>query len=93
MAVRDHSFGLAALVALEDGKEARNAQVQRRVAVALELKAAELEERYLKSGALVFPDRVNWVLSEHYRAGLVERPRHGVYRITERGRRVLSRST
>ena len=83
--VRNRPFGIPVLLALEDGECIRNVEIQERVAAILELTPGELEERYLQSGAIIGRNRVNWVLSEHYRAGWVERPWRGVYRVAEPG--------
>ena len=77
MTVRNRPFRIPVLLALEDGEGIRNAEIQERVAGVLELTSGELEERYPQSDAIIWRDRVNWVLSDHYRAGWVERPSRG----------------
>ena len=91
MTVRNRPFEIPVLVALEDGERIRNVEIQERVAAVLELTSGELEERYPQSGAIIWRDRVNWVLSERYRAGWVERSSRGVYRIAEPGLAALAR--
>lgn len=90
MTVRNRPLKVPVLVALEDGECIRNVEIQERVAAVLELESGEREERYARSGAVIWRDRVNWVLSDHYRAGWVERPSRGVYRIAEPGLAALA---
>ena len=51
---------------------------------------ADLEEMLPSGKATVFGSRVGWALTYMSQAGLVTRPKRGLYVITERGRHVLS---
>lgn len=50
----------------------------------------ELAERLPSGKQATFTNRVAWAKSHLKQAGLVESPRRGVYRLTERGRQVLA---
>lgn len=49
----------------------------------------EVNRMYPTGSALVFYDRISWTLSYLFMAGLVEKPKRGVYRITDKGREML----
>jgi restriction system protein len=54
------------------------------------LSAAELSQRLPSGKQTTFTNRIAWAKSHLKGAGLVESPRRGLYRITERGHRILS---
>jgi restriction system protein len=53
------------------------------------LTGAELGER-LQNGTPVFANRIDWAVTHLAKAGMIERVRRGVIRITDRGRRLLA---
>lgn len=79
------------LAAHEDGRDHAVADTRARLAREHGLTEADLEERLPSGGARHFDNRVGWAVTYLYRAGLIERPRRAVYRITDRGRVVLQR--
>lgn len=74
------------------GGEQPIADVRAKLAVKFALTEEELAER-IASGQLTFHNRVGWATTYLRQCGLLERPRRGVYRITERGREVLAANT
>ena len=84
------SLILPALKALADGKEASTAAIRKRVADSEKIPPAELEELVPSGRQTKYSNRINWALVHTRRAGLVERPRRGVYRLAEEGRKVLA---
>jgi len=79
------------LAAYEDGRERSIREVRDRLATEFALTPAELEQRLPSGRSRTFVDRVSWATTYLYRAGLLERSRRPIYRITERGRAVLDR--
>src|SRR4051794_30902910 len=77
------------LVALADGAEHESSELRARVAEALQLTGRDLAER-LPRGGNRFTNLVAWGLHHFSRAELVERRRTSVYRLTDRGRSVLT---
>ena len=84
------SLMLPVLRALADGKETTVRQVRERVASAEGLKDEDLRERLPIGGQRKFVNRVAWALTYLLQAALVERPRRGVYRVTDEGKRLLA---
>jgi restriction system protein len=56
------------------------------------LSEAELAQRLPSQRQTTFTNRVAWALAYLKRAGLIESPERGKYRLTERGQEVLARS-
>ena len=82
---------LPALKALADGTETQISKVRVRIAAAEGLTPEDVREM-LPSGLLsVFTNRVSWAVIHTEHAGLVEKVRRGVYRITAEGKRLLAR--
>jgi restriction system protein len=71
------------------GGERRIADVRAGLAARFELTEEDLAER-IESGQPTFQNRVGWATTYLHRVGLLQRPRRGVYVITERGREVLA---
>ena len=91
MAIPDfQSLMLPALRALSGGNETSIAGVRARIAEAENLKAEDLREIVPSGRQSVFTNRVSWAVIHMARAGLVERVRRGVYRLTKAGEQVLS---
>jgi restriction system protein len=78
------------LAALADGNPWTRGQLRDAVAPVAGIAGADLEEMLPSGKATVFGSRVGWALTYMSQAGLVTRPKRGLYVITERGRHVLS---
>ena len=78
------------LVALEDGQERTSTEIREALASEFSLTEAELAEMIPSGRAKTFANRVAWAITHMYQAGLLERPRRSVYRITPRGTEVLA---
>ena len=90
MPVPDYqSLMLPALRALEDGEEVPVSGLRERIAASEGLTPEDVAEK-TSSGAVRLAYRVNFALLGTERAGLVERVRRGVYRITAEGKRLLA---
>ena len=85
------SLMLPVLKALSDGSEVRVAEVCTRVAAAEGLTSDDLLERTRGGHTTKLKDRVSWSITHFLYAGLVERVRRAVYRITSDGKQLLSR--
>ena len=86
------SLMLPALEAFAGGREPPLSEVRERIAAAAGLSAEDVEEMLPSGRQSVFVNRVSWAVIYMVRAGLLERVRRGVYRITEEGERLLSRA-
>ena len=92
MAVPDfQSLMLPALKAFADGEAPPLSQVRERVAAAEGLSDEDVREMLPSGRQAVFVNRVSWAVIYMERAGLLERVRRGVYRLTQEGERLLSR--
>ena len=85
------SLMLPVLKALSDGSEVRVAEICTRVAAAERLTPDDLLERTRGGHTTKLKDRVSWSITHFLYAGLVERVRRAVYRITSDGKQLLSR--
>ena len=61
------------------------------LAVGFGLTSEDLAVEYESGNARIFYDRISWALSYLNMAGLVEKPRRGVYQISDLGRTYLGR--
>jgi restriction system protein len=75
---------------LDDGRERPVAELRSALAREFNLSAADLEEELPSGRAKTFANRVGWATTYLYRCRLLDRPRRSVYRITDRGREVLT---
>jgi restriction system protein len=80
---------LPVLRAFADGHERTTREVRDRVATSLQLTAQDLAESLPSGRQTRYANRAAWAHVYLKMAGLLESPRRGVYRITERGRGVL----
>lgn len=80
---------LPALRVLSGGAETHIAEVRARVAAAENLTVEDLREVLPSGRQPVFTNRVSWAVYYMERAGLVERVRRAVYRVTDEGERLL----
>src|ERR1019366_589981 len=78
------------LIALEDGQERTSTEIRAALASEFSLTEEELAEMIPSGRAKTFANRVAWAITHMYQAGLLERPRRSVYRITPRGTEVLA---
>ena len=78
------------LEALSDGRERSTEEIRSAVASLTDLPEADRDER-LSSGQPRFDNRVAWAITYLLRAGALERPRRGIYRINPRGQELLAR--
>ena len=85
------SLMLPALKAFAGGGEPTLTKVRERVAAAEGLSAQDVREMLPSGRQSVFVNRVSWAVIYMERAGLLERVRRGVYRLTQEGERLLSR--
>ncbi|MER6574523.1 winged helix-turn-helix domain-containing protein [Nonomuraea sp. NPDC001023] len=73
-----------------DGGDHESAEVIASMADRFELSADERAEMLPSGGQKLFNNRIAWSVTHMAQAGLLERPRRGVTRITDRGRKVLA---
>lgn len=79
------------LEVLSDDKERTIKEIVEIVAEYFRLNDEERNERYDVSGVKIFYDRVSWAVSHLTTAGTLQRPRRGVYRISESGKLLLGK--
>ena len=90
MPVPDYqSLMLPALKALAGGTETPVSAVRESVATAEGLTPEDVRKLLPNSSQSVFTNRISWAVIYMTRAGLVERVRRGVYRLTAEGERLL----
>ena len=86
------SLMLPALNALADGAETRISEVRARIASAEGLAPEDVQEKPPGGRQSTFEKRVGWGISQLERAGLLERVRRAVYRLTPEGKRLLAQA-
>ena len=84
------SLMLPALEALSDSAEKPVSEIRNHIAKAQELTPEEMRELLPSGRQPVFVNRVSWALLHLARAGLSERVRRGVWRLTEEGESLLA---
>jgi len=90
MAIPDfQSLMLPLLRSLADGSERSTQETLDALAEELGLTEADVTQPMRSRKAPLFTNRVAWAKLHLKRAGLIDSPRRGVYRLTERGRAVL----
>lgn len=72
-----------------DGKTYTRRESTVNIANSLNLSDELREERYEITKVNIIEDRVEWAMSALKRAGLLERPERGMYKISEEGKRLL----
>lgn len=77
------------LVVLSDGQVRSVQTIRETLAQQFGLTEEELAERLPSDRDLLYRNRVGWALTHLKGAAVIESPQRGVYRITERGARVL----
>lgn len=77
---------------LSDGREHSMKEVEDYLADQFNVTDAERLQRYEKSGAPIFKDKVSWARTYMFKAKLIDVPRRGYVIITNRGREVLTQN-
>lgn len=91
MAIPDFQSIMRPLLAvLADGSDKTVQTIRDTLAVQFELTEEELEQRLPSGRDRTYRNRVGWALTHLKGAAVIESPRRGVYRITERGRELLA---
>src|SRR2546423_5048493 len=78
------------LALLSDGQEQPVQAIRDALAQQFALSDEELEERLPSGRQRTYTNRVAWALAHLKGAAIVESPRRGVYRVTERGQQLLA---
>ena len=92
MPVPDYqSLMLPTLKALSDGVETSISELRDRIAAAEGLTQEDVSEKLPSGRQTVFANRVGWAVTYMERAGLVQRVRRAVYRLTAGGEQLLAR--
>ena len=86
------SLMLPVLKALSDGRETSIAEVREHVAAAGGLTQEDLGELLPSGRQSVFVNRIAWAVTHMGHAGLMEKIRRGVYRLTSEGEILLAKS-
>lgn len=84
------SLMLPALKALSKGRETTVSKVRERIAAVESLAPEDLQEMLPSGRQSVFANRVSWAVKYLERAGLTERVRRGVWRLTAEGQSLLT---
>lgn len=93
MAIPDYQAIMLPLLRLtSDGQEHRFRDAVETLAAEFQLTADERSELLPSGTAPTFDNRVGWARTYLKQAGLIESPKRGALRITERGRTVLGRN-
>ncbi len=94
MAIPDYQSLMTPIVrALSDGREQTARSLRERLGQELGLSESDLRALVPSGQKPLFSDRVSWATTYLAKAGLIERPRRGVCRITDRGREALASSS
>ena len=92
MPITDYqSLMLPTLKALADGMEVPLSEIRMRIAASENLTDQEVSGKLPSGRQTVLANRVGWALLGMERAGLVERVRRAVYRLTDEGVQLLAR--
>lgn len=75
---------------LKDGSERKPRELEIPLADQHKLSEEEVSKLYESGNGPIFFDRISWSLSYLRMAGLVEKPKRGIYKITEKGIEILS---
>ena len=93
MAIPDYqSFMLPLLRFAGDGKEHRVRNIYEPLADQLGLSVDDRQELLPSGKQFIYRNRAGWARTYMVKAGLLDAPRHGVVKITDRGRQVLERN-
>ncbi len=78
------------LLAVQDGELHAARKVREKIAAGMRLSDADLAEMLPSGKQSTFDNRVNWAKTYLDKAGLIETPQRGKYRITEEGKKALA---
>lgn len=93
MAIPDYqTLMLPLLKALADGREYAVQETVDLLALQYQLTEEEKNQLLPSGRSPIFYNRIAWAKAHLKRAGLIDRPRRGFYRISERGKKVLETS-
>lgn len=93
MPIPDYESAMLPLLQLAgDGAEHRSREAVEKLAVHFKLSDAERAELLPSGTAPLFDNRVGWARTYLKQAGLLESPKRGWFKITDRGRAILSRN-
>ncbi len=81
---------LPALEVLKDKKPRKRIEVEKPLVEHFKLTEEEVNQMYDSGNGPIFTDRVQWALSYLNMAGLVQKPKRGIYEISEEGLKVLT---
>ena len=81
---------LPALKLLSDGKELKSSEFEVPLAKHFKLTDEEVNQAYDSKNGHVFKDRINWALSYLNMAGVVRKPKRGVFQINDEGLKLIS---
>lgn len=80
---------LPALQILSNGEQWTSRLLEPKLAVYFKLKEEDITQQYDSGNGSVFLDRINWALSYLNMAGLVSKPKRGIYQINDAGKDIL----
>ena len=80
------------LVVLSDGRDHAIGAIRADLADKFALSQSDVDELLPSGRVTTFQNRVGWAATYLYRTKLIERPKRGVYRLSQRGRRVLEQN-
>lgn len=80
---------IPALQVMDDGKPRKRIEIEEPLSIHFKLTEEEREQMYDSGNGPIFMDRVQWALSYLNMAGLVSKPKRGLYQINEEGRKIL----
>ena len=82
-----------ALQILSDGNEWKSIELEPKLASHFKLTDEATIESYKSGNGTIFLDRINWALSYLNMAGLVSKPKRGIYTINDNGKEILKKPT
>lgn len=80
-----------ALRLLSDGNFWKSKEMEAPLAKVFKLTNEEIFQMYSSGNGPIFVDRINWALSYLNMAGLVHKPKRGIYQINEDGLKILNK--
>lgn len=78
---------------LKSGEIMRTHDFEKPLSEHFKLSKEEINQEYASGNGRILLNRVRWVLSDLFISGLAERPARGSYKITDKGREMLSTCT
>lgn len=76
---------------LSDGKQRSSKEFEGPLAIDFNLSSEEINQMYDSGNGPIFMDRITWALSYLNMAGLVSKPKRGVYQINDNGLKLISK--